>query len=161
MLLARLTDPELTRAVQFLKEENKVLRSKLGKKVQVTPPERRRMLKVAEPLGDAIKELITVVTYRTFLRWKSDAKKKVKKAKREKRKRGRPRTPEEIREIVLRIARETGWGYTRILGELKKLRIKLSRNTVKKHPEGERPRSLCIHPVEGRAEAQTLIPHRC
>ena len=36
---------------------------------------------------------------------------------------GRPRTPEDIRELVLRIARETGWGYTRILGELKKLGI--------------------------------------
>ena len=29
-----------------------------------------------------------------------------------------PKKPDEVRELVLKIARETGWGYTRILGEL-------------------------------------------
>jgi len=49
-----------------------------------------------------------------------------------KRKRGRPRKPEEIRRLVVRMASENGWGYTRILGELKKLRItSICRNTVK------------------------------
>ena len=44
---------------------------------------------------------------------------------------GRPRTPEAVRELVLKIARETGWGYTRILGELRKLGYtKISRQTV-------------------------------
>jgi putative transposase len=34
--------------------------------------------------------------------------------------------------LVIRIARETGWGHTRILGELRKLHIrKISRGTVK------------------------------
>ena len=48
-----------------------------------------------------------------------------------KRKPGRPRTPEQIRKIVLRIARETGFGFVRILGELKKLGIGgVSRSTV-------------------------------
>jgi putative transposase len=44
---------------------------------------------------------------------------------------GRPPTPDEVRELVLRMARETGWGYTRILGELKKLGVgRISRSTV-------------------------------
>ena len=47
-------------------------------------------------------------------------------------KRGRKRKPEEIRELVVKLAKENNWGYTRILGELKKLGIEsLSRNTVK------------------------------
>ena len=47
------------------------------------------------------------------------------------RKPGRPRKPEEIRELVLKLARETGWGYARILGELKKLGIRsVSKTTV-------------------------------
>lgn len=44
---------------------------------------------------------------------------------------GRPRTKEYVREFVLRLARDTGWGYSRILGELKKLGIhSVCRSTV-------------------------------
>jgi len=35
-----------------------------------------------------------------------------------------PRKPEEIRALVIQMAQDTGWGYRRILGELKKLRIR-------------------------------------
>jgi putative transposase len=42
------------------------------------------------------------------------------------------RTPELIRVLVIRIVRETGWGQTRVLGELRKLHIgEISRGTVK------------------------------
>src|SRR5262249_50031395 len=44
---------------------------------------------------------------------------------------GRPRTPDEIRDLVVQIARDNQWGYTRALGELKKLGIRnVSRSTV-------------------------------
>ena len=37
-----------------------------------------------------------------------------------------------IRKLVIQIAKHTGWGYSRILGELKKLRVgRISRQTVK------------------------------
>jgi putative transposase len=46
---------------------------------------------------------------------------------------GRPRTQESIRDLIVKIGRETGWGYTRVMGELKKLGVKPpSRNTVKR-----------------------------
>jgi putative transposase len=46
---------------------------------------------------------------------------------------GRKPTAESIRKLIIKLARETGWGYTRILGELKKLGIQsVSRNTVKR-----------------------------
>jgi hypothetical protein len=39
----------------------------------------------------------------------------------------------EIRKLIVKLAKETGWGYTRILGELKKLGIRsISKNTVKR-----------------------------
>ena len=53
-----------------------------------------------------------------FLTWIRDNKKGKKKTPA---KQGRRRTPEEIRKLVLKLARENEWGYTRILGELKKL----------------------------------------
>jgi putative transposase len=43
---------------------------------------------------------------------------------------GRPRISEQTSDIIVRIAKETGWGYTRILGELKKLKLIVSRTTV-------------------------------
>ncbi len=130
IMLAGCTEKELARQVQYLTEENRILRAKLPKRITVTSEERRSLLKFGKPVGKAIKELITIVTPRTFARWvaaekKTDEPKQTKKA-------GRPRTPEEIRELVVNLAKETGWGYTKILGELRKLGIrKITRQTVK------------------------------
>jgi len=125
-MLASLGKSELARQVQYLKAENEILRSKLPKRVTVTPVERRRLLKLGRRIGPALKHLITIVTYRTFLRWIAGDK-----TGRTSGKRGRPRTDEEIREIIIRLAEENGWGYTRILGELKKLGIRrVCRSTV-------------------------------
>jgi putative transposase len=73
---------------------------------------------------------VTIVSPRTFSRWLAgDAKPRPKPDTG--RKPGRPRTPEDVRALVLRLGQETGWGYTRILGELRKLGVRnISRQTV-------------------------------
>jgi putative transposase len=43
---------------------------------------------------------------------------------------GRPKTLESVREIVIRIANETGWGYGRMPGELRKPRIRCAGHTT-------------------------------
>jgi putative transposase len=130
LLLARATDKALARYVQYLKAENQVLRSKLPKVVKVTPHERRRLVKFGRPLGAAYKELVGIVSPRTFLRWLNGEGRRPRRRASLTRP-GRPRTPEAIRDLVLRLARENDWGYTRILGELKKLGVrKVARSTV-------------------------------
>jgi putative transposase len=110
----------------YLKAENRILRSKLPRRISVTPAERARLMELGVRLGSTIKELITIVHPRTFARWISEAK-----SKRKPRRRGRPRKPEEIRQLIIQMAKDTGWGYRRILGELRKLGIRnISRSTI-------------------------------
>ena len=132
-LLASATRQELARQVAYLKEENRLLRARLPKKIVATDKEKRRLLRVGKKLGTQLKELMSLVTYPTFARWvreKEDGPKKEKKPEPRK-KPGRPRTPEDVKDLVIKIRTDTGLGYTRIMGELRKLGIKISRQTVK------------------------------
>jgi putative transposase len=131
VLIATATDRELARTVQFLKAENRILRDRLPKRIQVTPKEKRRLLKFGKPLGGAIKQMMSIVSPRTFLRWVNEEKRASSGvAPKAKRPPGRPKTSEEIRDLILRIARETGMGAGKIQGELRKLGFELCRATV-------------------------------
>jgi putative transposase len=129
LLIAGSTQKELAAQIRYLKIENEVLRSKLPDRVSVSDRERTRLVKFASKLGKALNELVTIVNPKTMRRWISEAG---QARKRKRVKKGRPKTEEQIRELILLLARENDWGYTRILGELKKLGIEsVSRNTVK------------------------------
>ena len=128
-LIASATDRELAKHVEFLKEENKILRSRIPGQVHTRPSERERLIKLGKSLGRAIEELITVVSPSTFYRWVREANGPPKRKKNPK---GGQRKPKEVRELVIQIAKSTGFGYTRIIGELRKLGIKkISRQTVR------------------------------
>ncbi len=129
LYLAAATDRELVQQVEYLKTENQILRSKLPKRITVTLAERNRLSKLGKAVGSAIKQLVSIVTPRTLARWLSQDK-QPKEVKQSRRKPGRPRTPEEIRELILRLARENGWGFTRLRDELRKLGIRVSHSTV-------------------------------
>ncbi len=129
LLIAGVTQRELARHVRYLKIENEILRSKLPKRVPVTLKEQNRLVKLGAKLGRALGELVTIVHPDTLRRWIRESKASAKKKPAPK---GRPRTQEQIRELILKLARENDWGYSRILGELRKLGIQaISRNTVK------------------------------
>ncbi|HVW38046.1 MAG TPA: hypothetical protein VHB99_12100, partial [Pirellulales bacterium] len=88
----------------------------------------QRLLKYGKPLGKKLDEVITIVSPRTFARWASGETKSVGKKEA---KPGRKKTADEIRELILKRARKTGAGYSKILGELKKLGVSsVCRSTV-------------------------------
>jgi len=68
MLLARATEKDLVLYIEYLKAENRILRNKLPKRINVTPAERAKLVKLGVRLGSAIKDLITIVHPRTFAR---------------------------------------------------------------------------------------------
>jgi putative transposase len=130
LVIAGSIQKELARQIKYLKVENEILRSKLPGRVTVTAKERHRLVRFARKLGRALHRLTTIVRPDTVLRWIRDEKRHGKYVPR---KRGRRRTPEQIRRLILRLARENEWGFTRILGELKKLGVRsISKNTVKR-----------------------------
>ena len=120
-LLGRITQENLFCQIEYLKVENEILRKRVGRSIRPTPLERRKLLKFGAPLGKDIKNIISIVTYETFLLW--IRKYKRKKDSENTRKRDRPKTPEDIRLLIVKMSKENAWGYVRILGELKKLGI--------------------------------------
>ena len=118
--------------VEYLQEENRVLREHHnGKRLRFTDEQRRRLSVKGKALGRRVLMGIeTLVTPETILRWyrKLIARKYDGSGKRGV---GRPRTQETIRELVVRIARENAsWGYGRIEGALHNLGHTLSRSTI-------------------------------
>ncbi|MGH7179843.1 MAG: hypothetical protein ACREJC_20880 [Tepidisphaeraceae bacterium] len=135
MLMAASGEQELAKQVEYLRAENAILRKRLPKRLVLNEQEKRLIVKLGRQVGERIHALLTVCAYPSFRRWtnllnppaegiKSNTLKGRKLG-------GRPRTPERLRELILRIARENDdWGYTRILGELKKLGLRTSRTNV-------------------------------
>ena len=147
MLLAGSTDRQLALQVRYLRAENRILRSKLPRRVKLTDRERRTLVKLGRAVGAGLKHLVSVVSYSTFRRWLRDdaGEGKPKTAAATRRKPGRPKKPDDLRELIVRLGKETGWGYTRILGEVRKLTtVKVSRqfvvNVLKEHGLDPTPR---------------------
>ena len=131
MLLAGSTDRQLALQVRYLRAENRILRSRLPRRVKLTDRERATLVKLGRAVGAGLKHLVSVVNYSTFRRWLRDDDGDKTKTSATRRKPGRPKKPDDLRELIVRLGKETGWGYTRILGEVRKLTTaKVSRQFV-------------------------------
>jgi putative transposase len=131
LVIARSTDRELARQVSYLKSENQILRSRLPERLILTQREKSRLVRFAKNLGSAaLNQLATIAHPGTIRRWIREAASR--KSALQNRKTGRPRTAAQIEKLILKLAAENGWGYCRILGELRKLGVRsITRNTVK------------------------------
>ena len=130
IFLIQMTQSILLRQIAYLKAENTILRSRCPKQIQTTPAERSLLIRLGRPLGSAIQELISVVHYKTFLRWVRESTDP--SGMKSTRLPGRPGIRQTVEEVILRLAKENGWGYGRIRGELWKLGISISTNTIRR-----------------------------
>src|SRR5580704_6905190 len=118
--------------IDYLREENRVLREQLGdRQLRLDDHQRRRLAVKAKVLGRRVlARIATIVTPETLLAWhrKLIARKYDGTARRAP---GRPRTAGEIEALVVRMAEENrDWGYRRIQGALSNLGHELARSTI-------------------------------
>src|SRR6266481_3825506 len=118
--------------IDYLREENRVLREQLGgRRLRLNDDQRRRLAAKAKGLGrNVLAEVATIVTPETLLAWhrKLIAQKYDGSGKRGP---GRPHTADEIETLVIRMAEENlDWGYRRIQGALSNLGQEIARSTI-------------------------------
>src|SRR5256884_5237050 len=118
--------------IDYLREENRVLREQLGgRRVHFNDDQRRRLAVKAKGLGRRLlAEVATIVTPETLLAWhrKLIANKYDGTAQRGP---GRPRTAVDIEKLVVRLAAENqDWGYRRIQGALSNLGHEIERRAA-------------------------------
>ena len=118
--------------IDYLREENRVLREQLGgRRVRLDDNQRRRLaVKAKELERKVLAEVATIVTPETLLAWhrRLVAQKYDGTAHRSP---ARPRTAGEIEALVVRMAEENrDWGYRRIEGALSNLGHEIARSTI-------------------------------
>jgi transposase InsO family protein len=135
-------------AVAYLIAENRLLRHQLGsRRLRLTDDDRRRLAARAYRLGRAVlREIATIATPDTLLRWHRQLIARKWTYARKSRQRG---VLLEIRHLVVRMATENPtWGYTRIQGALANVGHHVGRSTIRRilkaaglPPVPERPTS--------------------
>lgn len=139
-------------AIDYLREENRVLREQLGgRRLCFNDDQRHRLAAKAKGLGrKLLAEVASIVTPKTLLAWhhKLIAQKYDGSAQRGP---GRPRIAQDLEALVVRLSEENrDWGYRRLQGALSHLGHELARSTIaailKRHG---------IEPVPGRNRKTT------
>ena len=117
-------------AINYLREENRVLKQQLGRRLRLTDAQRRRLAVRGKAIGRrALSEVASLVTPDTILRWHRQLV--AQKWTHKRRSPGRPRIMEVITDLVVRMARENPrWGYARIQGALYNVGHRVGRTTV-------------------------------
>ena len=119
--------------IDYLREENRILRAAYGPhRVRLTDDQRRRLAVKGNALGRRrLADVAGIVTPDTILRWyRLLVAKKYDGS--EMRRPGRPSTAPDLAALVARLANENPtWGYTRIRGALQHLGHNVARNTIK------------------------------
>jgi putative transposase len=133
-----------------LQAQIRMLRSRIDvSRIVPTPQEKAELLRLGAMVGHDVGEVIHVVQPETYCKWVRQSK-RVVVLKRS----GRPRIPMATVNLVLRMAEENArWSYRRIVGEFKKLGIRIGSSTVKKILKESN-----IHPAPDKGFKKPAIP---
>src|SRR5947209_12503347 len=118
--------------IEYLREENRVLREQLGeRRLRFTDDQRRRLAVRAKGLGrKLLAQVATLVTPDTLLAWNRELIAE-KYDGHKQRGPGRPRTRKEWQDLIVRMAEENRtWGYRRIQGAISNLGYTIARSTI-------------------------------
>jgi len=127
-LLERRFRPAYDARLRFLETQIRILRSRIGtSRIVPSPEEKLDLLRIGLILDYDVGDVIHIVQLETYKSW-------IRKQTRLPgfNRSGRPKVPEALRQLVLRIGRENiRWGYRRVVGELKKLGYRVSPTTIR------------------------------
>jgi putative transposase len=133
LLFAGWVNRQQQAVIDYLLEENRVLRAAHGpRRLRLTDDQRRRLAVKGKVLGrHRLAGIVGIVTPDTILRWYRTLVAKKYDGSNARRP-GRPSTKAELAALVVRMAQENPtWGFTRIRGGLKGLGHDVGRNTIK------------------------------
>ena len=151
-LLSRYFEPRFSVKLQILIYQIGMLRNRTDAlKIVPTPRERSDLMRMGERLDHEIEGIMWVVKSDTYKGW-------VRKKRRGKKWKmvGRPKTPEAICNLLSRMAEgNPRWGHKRIVGELKKLGIRIGATTVR-----DLLKSMGIFPEPTKHISKGNIPWR-
>jgi hypothetical protein len=135
-MVAHAINERMARKLDYVQEEVRVLQEALaaatGKtRIDLSAEQRRRLAAKGKALTPAERRwCCQIVRPETILAWfRKLASQKYDGSKA--REVGRPRKPSDVREVVLKMARDyPGWGYTKIRDALRGLKLEIGRTTV-------------------------------
>ena len=132
-MLAGWINRQQTDIIEYLTEENKILREKLGKKrILLTDSQRCRLAVLGKKLGrKVLGQFCTAFSPDTILRWHRELVARKYDGSKNRSKYGRPRISDEIKQLILDMADDCKhFGFKRIAGYLKYLGYQVSPSTV-------------------------------
>jgi hypothetical protein len=136
-MFAYAINERMARRLEYVQEEVRVLREALAAatgrtRIAFAPEQRRRLALKGKVLTPQEREgCRQIVRPSTILAWFRKLAARKYDGSGQRRKPGRPRKPNDIRELVIWLANENlGWGYTKIRDALRGLKIDIGRSAV-------------------------------